>query len=133
MYSCSIVKTDNFQSSTLFPDYTQLNLDLNQIELIGTKTVEIDYTTYLGLFTRIKSINGKAPDKSFKQYAVFSGDHKFKSSKKISRAMYDLYTEFTDADYIDPIVSSVEIQKMFLGRKVTRNVKVNVYKLKMTN
>ena len=48
----------------------------------------------------------------------------------MSRALYKVYTEFPDADYIHIVSTNEEYNKMFLGRKVKKTSRVKAYKFR---
>ena len=51
-------------------------------------------------------------------------------SKPLSRALYDAQEKYPDMEFIIPYQINRDIQRMFLGRKITLNVKAKAYKLK---
>jgi hypothetical protein len=87
-------------------------------------------------FHRLISINGEKPNNGVKHYASAplsawqNVTEFFSLDKSMRRALYKVYAEFPDADYIHIVSTNVETHRMFLGRKVKKTSRVKAYKFR---
>ena len=116
-------------------NYFQLGLD--DIQELGEIEISYEFTRYVFLSSRLIGINGERPDNGNKHYAsaplsawqnvtgFFTLD-----GGGMSRALYKVYAEFPDADYIHIVSTHEETHRMFLGRKIKRTSRVKAYKFR---
>ena len=112
-----------------------IELGLNDIEYLGETEISYEYSRYLFVGKRLIGINGEQPDNSEKHYVrlPFTPWQQFGSlfdftSKFMSRALYKVFTDYPDADYIEVTSTNIETHSMFLGRKVKETSIVKAYK-----
>lgn len=125
--SCSVVK-----HNTYTPDRVQLNLSMDNLEYLGDTEVGVKYNQYIGIIRVIEAINGKPYDgkviyrtNNISNASVLGG-----SNTILNRALYKVFNEFPDADYIVISKEMCQITRLFLGSEVTVSANVKAYKLK---
>lgn len=128
--SCSITNRSSYSPST-----TQLNLTMEDLQYLGEAEIGITYDTYLGLFSKIRSINGADFDPTVIQRATLRNTSSdiifFKGmNRKLNRATYLVYEKFPDADYFLVTRQVAKKTVLFLGREVESTATVKAYKIK---
>ena len=117
---------------------SHVELHLSDIQYLGETEVSFEYSTYLGLGTRVVAINGERPDNS-KIEAVFLPIsipakalrwYYWRQTFTFNRSLYKAYEEFPDADYLEVSSSTIEQHNMFLGRKVKEIKKIKAFRYK---
>ena len=132
------IQSKRTKTATLFPDAVLLEMTFKDLEFLGETEVSYEYTNYGLWINRIRKINNEPASDytSYKEYVQFEGKHqswlgKFFLSYQ-ERALVKAYQEFPDADYIEPIVTSVKKRNMWPGgAKIKKTIKVKAYKLKI--
>ena len=125
--SCSIVK-----HNTYTPDRVQLNLSMDNLEYLGDTEVGVKYNQYIGIIRVIEAINGKPYDGKVIYRTNYIGNACVSgcSNTILNRALYKVFNEFPDADYIVISKEKSQTSRLFLGSEITVSAKVKVYKLK---
>lgn len=106
-----------------------LRLFWQDFEYIGEIDGTISYTQYVwGTRTYHEPVFNNRTRTTF---LTFNGSS-FMPIKNapLSRALYDAQEQYPDLEFIIPYQVNEEIQRMFLGKKITMNVKAKAYKLK---
>ena len=106
-----------------------LRLFWQDFEYVGDIDETISYTQYLwGTRVYHEPVYNNRTRTTF---LTFNGSSFLPiKSKPLSRALYEAQDEFPDLEFIIPYQINREKQRMFLGNKVTLNVKAKAYKLK---
>jgi len=109
-----------------------IELEIDDIQLLGETEISYKYSRYLGLIIRTISINGKQPDNSNKHYVNLPVSQSFWSffDLKMKRALYKAYVEFPEADYFEIKNTNTQSHQMFLGAKIKKTVTLKAYKYK---
>ena len=129
--SCSVVK-----HNTYTPDRVQLNLSMDNLEHLGDIEIGVHYSQYLGFIRVIDKINGVPYDGKVIHRANYIGCTGAAnavsgcSNTILSRALYKVFNEYPEADYIVISNEKCEIARLFLGSEVTVSANVKAYKLK---
>jgi hypothetical protein len=136
--SCAVQNHHSYNIPTGDPRTANLfYLGVDDIQELGEIEISHEFSRYFFLGTRLIGINGERPDNSNKHYAsaplsVWGNVTEFFSldGGGMSRALYKVYTEFPDADYINIVSTHEETHRMFLGRKIKRTSRVKAYKFR---
>ena len=127
--SCGVVNRSAYKPST-----SQLNIMMSDLEYLGQTEISITYDTYLGIFSRIRKINGDDFDPGVVQRANLLGSQdailRDRLGRKLNRASYRVFEQFPDADYF--IVSRQVSRKtvLILGKEVESTATVKAYRFK---
>lgn len=127
--SCGVVNRSAYKPST-----SQLNIMMSDLEYLGQTEISITYDTYLGIFSRIRKINGADFDPGVVQRANLLGSQDAiildRLGRKLKRASYLVFEKFPDADYF--IVSRQVSRKtvLILGKEVESTATVKAYRFK---
>ena len=134
--SCAVTN-QHYISHGLDPEFSYVELKLDDIQYLGETEISYEYSKYLFIGTRVISINGELPDNSEKHYVEIPtsvlGNIRSIFEPNMKRALYKAYLEFPNADYIEVTKTNVETHKMFLGRKIRKSAIVKAYKYKYAN
>lgn len=118
-----------------------IELTLDDIEYLGEIEVSYEYSKYLGFITRLIAINGEHPDNGEIHYATLPlgpwqtltttlNPFMWAKDDGMHRALYKVYTEFPNYDYIEVHSTNVKTHRMFLGRKTKKTILVKAYRYK---
>ncbi|MBN2788436.1 MAG: hypothetical protein JXQ69_08975, partial [Paludibacteraceae bacterium] len=126
-------KSTVMSSRPMNADAIRLDLKMEDFQLIGEETLNIDYRKYLGfstygLFTVIDSINGVAYERRNTKEVQFNTI--IPGNSLLSKAMAPIAEKYPNADFITPVYSTKQSKLMFLGSKTNLSVKVKVYSFK---
>ncbi|QNL20826.1 hypothetical protein HZR84_02325 [Hyphobacterium sp. CCMP332] len=106
-----------------------LRLFWNDFEYIGEIDGTISYTQYVWGTRRYHEPRFNNLTRT--TFLTFNGRSFLPiQNAPLSRALYDAQEKYPDLEFIIPYQVNEEIQRMFLGRKITINVKAKAYKLK---
>jgi len=140
--SCAVEYRHNFGNNQL-PQPSYIQLEIDDIEYLGETEISWEFSRYLFVGTRVIAINGEHPDNSEKHYANIAVSNfswmttsplfRFFKSPGMSRALYKVYTDFPNADYIEVISTNEKTHRMFLGRKMKKSARVKAYRYKYLN
>lgn len=134
--SCSVHHSRKaFRSSDFSPDIVRMNVYLDDFILLGEEEVSIAYSRYFGLFKTMETINGKPfkrrEQKVLATYAVQPFDKTWiETDKHLGLALYGIQKQYPEAEMIVPIYKASHTHKMFLGSKITKVMRVKVYKMR---
>lgn len=131
--SCGIVNRSSYA-----PSASQLNIGMSDLEYLGTTEISITYDTYLGIFSRIRKINGEDFDPGIIQRAALrnslvDGVVFSRLNRKLNRAAYLVYEQFPTADYFIVTRQTVHKTVLILGREIESKATVKAYRLKNTS
>ena len=122
--SCSIVRKTAYA-----PNWTQLNLSLEDLEYIGDTEISIEYSKYLGIFTKYEKVNGEIYNGLEQTYTSPSRGLPL-LTPKLRKASYVLYDRFPNADYFIVTGTTVNKTKLFLGSEIEAKARIRAYKFK---
>lgn len=129
--SCSgLYSYKKAQSASLMPDQVRLNLEMNDMELLGETTISMQTRTYLGIFKQIDFINGEVYNFRKVTHVQLNGDQQIKMPKDMEKAAYKVLQAYPNADYYVPVSSHEEVNRMFLGNSKTKTMVIKAYKFK---
>jgi len=129
--SCSVYTNSNIKTGTTMPDNVRLNMTLDDYELLGKTEIEAEYHRYLGFISYLNTINGQPVTNNFNYVDLKGRRHiQIDGNRQLSKALYKAYKEFPEADFLMPTMSTMEVQQMFLGRKIKVTAKVKAYKIR---
>lgn len=129
--SCGNYVTKKVMRTTSFsPTSVELKLTLSDFEYIGEVEVSLTYNKYLGFFSQIHEINNKEVAKRNVNVLDLYGRMNIPVPNAAMRALYESHIKYPDAEFIVPISTIYEEQRMFLGRKGKVTLKAKAYKFK---
>lgn len=123
--SCSVVR-----HNTYTPNSVQLNISMDDLQKLGEVEISVDYSTYLGFIRKVSAINGVAYDGKVIRKVIVPNTLAGNLPAPLKRAMYKVYDEYPEAEYI--VVSSTRSEKsrLFLGGETKATATIKVYKFK---
>jgi hypothetical protein len=110
------------------PDQVRLYMTMDDYQYLGDVIVDVEYTTYLGIFRKIKTVNGEPYDPRF--YHVTNIGFRGNINRKLGalkKALYKVTETYPNADYIMPASYNDVVEHMFAGRTHKRSMVVKVY------
>lgn len=129
--SCgTLYEQSKIRSTSLVPDVIRLDMNIEQLELLGEQKISVNYRTYLGFIHALDSINDVAYDRRNINKVVFKGSKDFILPRYLSHAASKVIEIFPNADYYVPVYSSCQESRMFLGRKTRKSMIIKAYKFK---
>lgn len=125
--SCSTVSQSGYR-----PDVSQLNISLNDLDYLGETEISVDFETYLGIFSTIKSINGADydPARTTRGEMLMSSRSHGRLLPMLNRAAYAIFEQYPQAEYFIVTRQYSEQNILFLGRETRNTAKVSVYRFK---
>ena len=132
--SCAVTN-QHYISHGLDPEFSYVELKLDDIQYLGETEISYEYSKYLFIGTRVISINGELPDNSEKHYVNLPTSGLVQSfftffEPNMKRALYKAYLEYPNANSFEITTNNVETHRMFLGRKIRKSATVKAYKYK---
>ncbi|MAY83921.1 MAG: hypothetical protein CMP59_07290 [Flavobacteriales bacterium] len=113
------------------PDVVWLKMTLDDYEFLGDVEIEVEFHRYFGVFKYVNTINGEPVSISNRNYVRLQGRTPIRLNPPVlDRALYKAYQEYPEADFLMPVMTTTEVQQLFLGRKVTAKAKIKMYKIK---
>lgn len=140
--SCSIknavINKHDYRAPSEDPRYNNfLQLGVDDIEELGEVEISYEYSRNLLFWVRIIGINGEKPDNANIHYAYPQETWRQKlgvgtrfDGRGMRRALYKVYSDYPDADYISVISETKRSHRMFLGVKIKRSQIVKVFKFR---
>ena len=117
--SCGVMKSNRLGPTPV----AQLNIDLNQLEYLGEQEITITFDKYIGIFKKIRTINGADFDRSVREYSYIPN-----LNPHLYRAAPAVYEAFPDADYFVVARQTSTRHLLFLGAEVEVKAVVKAYK-----
>ena len=132
--SCAVTNEHHI-SHGLDPDFSYVELNLDDIQYLGETEISYEYSKYLFIGTRVISINGEQPDNSEKHFVNLPTSGLVQTlltffEPNMKRALYKAYLEYPNANSFEITTTNVETHRMFLGRKIKKTATVKAYKYK---
>jgi hypothetical protein len=117
-------------TTSFSPDHVRLNMNLDDMELLGSTTVSVTSRTYLGIFKTIDTINDVKYNFREVKKVKLAGRKSIALSGDLRKAAYKVVEEYPDADFYVPVYSQRQIRRLFLGKKQTVSAVIKAFKLK---
>ena len=134
----SVIHKHKYRAPADDPRYNNfLQLGLDDIEELGEVEISYVFSRNLWFWVNIIAINGEKPDNANKHYAFpqetllqkIGVGTRFDGGG-MRRALYKVYSDYPNADYISVIAETHKRHRMFLGVKVKRSAIVKVFKFR---
>ena len=115
----------------LRPDVVRLNLTMDDYTYLGDVIIDVEYKTYLGIFSKILTVNGEPynPRYQHRTYIEFRHGSQLHMGK-LSKALYKVTDTYPNADFIMPASSSDVVEHMTAGRIHKRSMVIKAFALK---
>jgi hypothetical protein len=129
--SCSgLYHYNKVNTTSLKPDHVRLNMNMENMELLGSATITVTSRTYFGMFKTIDSVNNdKYNFREVKKVYLDKGNS-ISLSKDLRKAAYKVIEEYPDADFYVPVYVQKQVRRMFLGKQQTKTAVIKAFKLK---
>ncbi len=101
---------------------------MSDLVYLGETEVEVSYSSYLGLFKKIHTVNNKEYDSSKKRTTYL--DVKAAQSWGLNKATYKALDEYPEGRYFQIVRRQKVKDKLFLGSEVKETAVIRVYKYK---
>lgn len=125
----SCVSQRNSGSYLVEPDQVRLEVNMQDLECLGTMDVEIEYKKY-GLITKIYTVNGEKYDPRHYQTTSLARKNWFDGLFMMDKALYKVHEQYPEADYVLPTFHKKDVQYMLGGRIIKETLTVKAYKIK---
>ena len=113
------------------PQNTQLIYQNDDLEFLGETEVSVTYSTWLGVFYQIHTINGAEYDSSNKKITnLTNGVILPFMGSKLSKATHKVFEQFPAARYFQTVRVTSEKEKLFLGNEITQKALIRAYKIR---
>lgn len=126
MTSCGTVT----KSSVFRPDDIRLNVGMEDLEYLGETEVSVSYSVYLGFISVTDKVNGEDYSYMDKKIIRIESPAGNDMRGKIKKAAYKVVEEYPEATYFMTVYTKTEVDRLFLGREVTKTAKIRAYKFK---
>ncbi len=131
MISLSSCVNHHVATKTFFKtDEVRLEMSMQDMEYLGTVTVNAEYKTYLGIFTKGLTINDQLYDTRNYTKTHLANVSSSQYSKFITKALYKVTDTYADADYVIPTSHKKDVEHMIGGRIIKESLTLKVYRLK---
>jgi hypothetical protein len=131
LLSCSVSSVKKMPANSIMPELVLLETTLDDYEFLGDVEIEVEYHRYFGLFKYINTINGEPNSRRNKNFVYLRGKSPVNINPPLlNRALIKAYKEYPEADFLMPAITTMEVEQLFLGRKVKASAKIKAYKMK---
>ncbi|MDR1181027.1 MAG: hypothetical protein LBL13_03505 [Bacteroidales bacterium] len=117
-------------TTSLSPDHVRLNMDMENIELLGQTTISLTSRTYFGIFKTIDSVNNVKYDFREVKKVDLAGRNSISLPRDLQKAAYKVIEEYPNADFYVPVYTQKQVRRLFFGKQQTRTAVVKAFKLK---
>ncbi|MBO7544113.1 MAG: hypothetical protein J6T02_00855 [Bacteroidales bacterium] len=117
--SCGVMKSNTAGRN---PE-ARLNIDLNQLQYLGEQEITVTFDKYLGIFKKIRTINGEDFDRSVRVYSYIPN-----LNPHLYRAAAAVYEAYPQADYFIVSRQTSTRHLLFLGAEVEVKATIKAYK-----
>jgi hypothetical protein len=129
--SCSgLYHYNKVNTISLTPDYVRLNIDMENMELLGSTTITVTSRTYFGMFKTIDSVNNVKYNFREVKKVYLNKKNSIPLPNDLRKAAYKVIEEYPDADFYVPVYTQKQIRRMFLGKQQTKIAVIKSFKLK---
>lgn len=101
---------------------------MSDLVYVGETEVEVTYSTYLGLFKKIHTLNNEKYDSSHKRHTFLDGE--LGKMWGLNKAAYKVLEQYPEGRYFKVVRRTKVKQRLFLGNEVKETAVVRVYKFK---
>ncbi len=123
--------THHAANKTFFKtDEVRLEMNMLDMEYLGTVTVEAEYKTYLGIFKKGLTINGVPYDSRNYTTTHLANVPSSAYSRFITKALYKVTDTYEEVDYVIPTSHKKDVEHMIGGRIIKESLTLKVYRLK---
>ena len=113
------------------PQITQLIYSNDDLEFLGETEVSVNYSTWLGLFYQIHTVNGIEYDSSNKKITQLNNGIALPLvGSKLDKAYYKVIEKFPEARYFQIVRTTTEKEKLFLGNEYNQKALIRAYKIR---
>lgn len=113
------------------PQITQLIYQNKDMQFLGETEVSVTYSTWLGLFYQIHTVNGVEYDSSNKKITQLNNGVALPFvGSKLNKAFDKVIEKFPEARYFQIVRTTSEKEKLFLGREYTQKALIRAYKIR---
>ena len=113
------------------PQITQLIYQNKDMEFLGETEVSVNYSTWLGLFYQIHTVNGVEYDSSNKKITLLNNGIALPLvGSKLGKAYYKVIEKFPEARYFQIVRTTTEKEKLFLGNEYNQKALIRAYKIR---
>lgn len=124
--SCSVTRQASFA-----PTLTTMELTMDDLNYLGDVEISVDYSKYLGVITKVHSINGVPYDGKVMESAYaksyIAGTV---LNPVLYRALPKVYQTYPDAEYLIVTGQQESAKILFLGSERVVTAKVKAYSIK---
>lgn len=121
--------TTNMRSFS--PQITQLIYQNKDMEFLGETEVSVNYSTWLGVFYQIHTVNGVEYDSSNKKITqLTNGINLPFVGSKLEKAYNKVIEKYPEARYFQIVRTTSEKEKLFLGNEYTQKALIRAYKIR---
>lgn len=129
--SCAgLYQSTRIGTTSLSPDFVRLDLNMDNIELLGEAEISYSSRHYLGIINILDVVNDSIAKVRNIESVDFVGKKDMYVNPYMKRAAVKVVEEYPDGDYYIPIYSRRTVDRMFMGRKVSETMIIKVYNLK---
>lgn len=114
----------------IMPSYHDFRIWKENLVAVGETEVEVEFSTYLGLFYKIQSVNGKEYDSTNKNLARVDSRMVRGMSRHMRIATSKVVEKYPEAVYFQVVKVHKERTKLFLGNEVKETAVIRAYKMK---
>ena len=122
LVSCGTLTTNRTYSPSVNRFY------MSDLVYLGETEVEITYSSYLGLFKKIHTLNEEEYDSFNKRHTFLDGE--FRKAWGLNKAAYKALEEYPDGRYFKIVRRTKVKERLFLGSEVKETAIIRVYKYK---
>lgn len=124
--SCSVTRQSSFA-----PSQTELELTMDDLNYLGDVEISVEYSKYLGIFTRVHSINGVIYDGKVRESAYArSYIAGVGLNPLLYRALPKVYETYPKAEYLIVTGQHASNKILFLGSERVVTARVKAYSIK---
>lgn len=126
--SCNGLRTyQQAKSFSMTPNFVKMDMDFDNMQLLGTTTISIETRTYLGFIVAVDKVNGETFVRRTQPSANLKGDG-LQVKGNMHYALVKVFDAYPDADYYVPVATKTTTNKLFLGKTQTKTMVVKAYK-----
>lgn len=118
---CGTVKNDY----TYGPEVNRFYM--SDLVFLGETEIEVSYSSYLGLFKKIHTVNGQEYDSSQKKHVYLGEGLK---TYGLNKATYKVLEQFPEGRYFKVVRRTTTKERLFLGAEMQVKALVRVYTYK---
>ena len=126
--SCGTVQTNT--PFSIRDTRLRLKMTMDDLIYLGESEISVEYVTYLGVFSKIRKINGEAYNPWQTRKLNIPTQGMALSGKGLDLAAYKVLEDYPDAVYFQVIFKRTETERLFLGSEKKITAKIRAYSLR---